>query len=215
MASLNGSFSGYVTRFVLAASLCIAATGAHANKVDTLTGQVPGHLIGCDYTFKNGDPSIPCAQDFVAADGSVSFIKPNAPFDNIEYFDFTVDRPIAAFFNPVNVPINGTIVPGTQYPILRRDSGLQVDSFFDVFVEIDFPTFDAADLQLPGVFAPGDLLNFVNGVNTDGFNGISIPGFTGTGTVVGFDLVSVSEPGTIALLALGLSGLGWRRRRSR
>lgn len=97
MASLNGSFSGYVTGFVLGASLCIAATGAHANKVDTLTGQVPGHLIGCDYTFKNGDPSIPCAQDFVAADGSVSFIKPNAPFDNIEYFDFTVDRPIAAF----------------------------------------------------------------------------------------------------------------------
>jgi hypothetical protein len=203
-----------VTRFLLGASLCITATLAHAVKVDTLTGQVPGHLIGCDYTFKNGDPSIPCAQDFVAADGTVSFLKPNAPFDNIEYFDFTAGKPLAAFFNPINVPINSTIAPGTQYPILRRDSSSQLASFFDVFVEIDFPAFDGANLQHPGVFVTGDLLNFINGANTDGFSGISIPGYTGSGTVVGFDLVSVPEPGTLALLALGLSGLGWIGRRS-
>jgi hypothetical protein len=205
-----------VTSFLLGASLFVANGVAHANKVDTLTGQTPGHLIGCDYTFKNGDPSIPCAQDFVAADGTVSFIKPNAPFDNIEYFDFTAGKPLAAFFNPINVPINSTFVAGTQYPILRSGNDLSTATFFDVFFEIDLQTFDSANLQLPGAFEVGDLLNFVSGANTDGFNSISIPGFTGTGIVVGFDLVSVPEPSTLLLLLLGsgLVGLATLRRGS-
>jgi hypothetical protein len=59
------------------------------NAIDTLTGLPPGDLIGGQYTFQNGNPPIPMALDYVAADGTKSFVKPNAAYDNIEYMDFT------------------------------------------------------------------------------------------------------------------------------
>jgi hypothetical protein len=84
----------------------VASTGAFA-KIDTLTGLTPGDKIGCDYTFKNGNPSIPCAQDVVGDDGKVSFQKPNAPYDNIEYFKIVGGNhiPIVAILDPINDPI--------------------------------------------------------------------------------------------------------------
>jgi hypothetical protein len=203
----------YLLGALLGLSMASNNASAQALKVDTLSGQTPGHLIGCNYTFKNGSPSIPCPSNYVAADGIVRFIKPNAPFDNIEYWDLTAGKPLAAFFNPINVPINDTLVAGTQYPILRAGNNVQVASFFDVFFEINLPLFDGANLERPGAFDIGDTLQFLNGLNTDGFAGISVPNYTGTAVVVGFDMVSIPEPASIALVALGLCGLALSRRR--
>jgi hypothetical protein len=179
--------------------LCIASI-AYANKNDTLTGLTPGDVIGCDYTFQNGDPSIPCAQDTVAADGTVSFLKPFAPYDNIEYRNITTGKPITALINPLDDPIDDTLTPGMRFPLLTNSVG----SFFDVFVEIDLPAFIGDGLSTPGAFTPGQQLDFDNGANTNGFDGISIPGFTGAAFVVGFDIVGVPEPGTLALMVAGL-----------
>lgn len=203
--------TGVLTGILIGAALCIASVAAHANLVDTLTGQEPGHEIGCSYTFSNGDPSIPCASDIVAADGTVSFIKPNAPFDGIEYFDLTptVITPIGSFFD---IFFELSLVPNTEYPIFRPAPNQSIGSFFDVFTELDMQDFNNQNLQQPGTFHIGDLLDFNNGVNSL-YDSIKIPGFTGKAVVVGFDAVSVPEPGTLALLGLGLAALGYARRK--
>jgi hypothetical protein len=182
---------------------------------DTLTGLTPGHTIGGRYAFKNGNPSIPIAQDTVDANGQVSFIKPGAPFDSIEYFDFTAGKPILALLNPINVPINNTLSPGMEFPILGRSPS----SFFDVFVELSLPEFTVHNLAVPGTFSVGQSLSFTNGTSP-GVDGVSIGNFTGAAFVLGFDTVSVvpaPEPTSLGLFGVGAAGVGvygWRRRRS-
>ncbi len=62
-----------------AALILLSAVPARPNVTDTLTGLTPGDKIGCNYTFNDGSPSIPCAQDTVAADGTVSFLRAFPP----------------------------------------------------------------------------------------------------------------------------------------
>jgi hypothetical protein len=181
---------------------------AAAGKLDTLSGLTPGDLIGCNYTFQNGDPSIPCAKDTVGADGTVSFLKPDAPFDNIEYFDITTGKDIVGLIDPPGTPINAVLADGDQYPIFQS-----AGSFFDVFVDIDLNSFDNAGLELPGAISVGDTFDFTNGTSA-GIPDVTISGFTGTAEVVGFDVVS-PEPGTLLLFATGCAGLlRWRRRQT-
>src|ERR1035438_9016104 len=126
---LEYAFSAFIV-------LLAPASPARANSlVDTLTGLTPGDQIGCNYTFQNGDPSIPCATDTVGAGGTVSFLKPDAAFDNIEYFDITTGDDIVEIEDPENAPIDSQLTPGTQYPLVQPTSGT-FTSFFDVFFDI-------------------------------------------------------------------------------
>lgn len=197
-------------RTALLAVVCglLASGAASANLVNTIKGLKPGDEIGCHYTFKNGDPPIPCASDFVDANGEVSFLKPNAPFDAIEYTNITTGGKITALSTPLNVPVNDTLQDGMEIPILVDPLG----SFFDVFVEISLVDFIADGLSSPGSFQLGQQLDFINGLNVNGFDGITIGNFTGSAFVLGFDVVSqVPEPGTLALVVLALgAGLRWR-----
>lgn len=193
-------------RKFLFALCCVVAgsalPGIALAKTDTLTGLTPGDTIGCDYTFKNGNPSIPCAQDIVGADGTVTFQKPNAAYDNIEYFKIVGPNhiPIVAILDPLNDPILPKLQDGMQFPLLYN-----FNSFFDVFVEIDLPLFlDDGDWQ-PATFAVGDILEFTDGANTD-HPSISIPGYTGRAQVFGFDIVT-PEPLTVTIFGAGLLGL--------
>jgi hypothetical protein len=189
----------------------VASTGAFA-KIDTLTGLTPGDKIGCDYTFKNGNPSIPCAQDVVGDDGKVSFQKPNAPYDNIEYFKIVGGNhiPIVAILDPINDPILPKLHDGMYFPLIR-----QGDSFFDVFFEIDLSGFLNDNLWVPGTFTTGQILNFADGENTDGYGSLSVPNYTGQATVFGFDIVT-PEPLTLTIFGAGLFGVyGMTKRRKR
>jgi hypothetical protein len=194
---------------VLHAALVLIALApgwpAMASMIDTLTGLTPGNVIGCDYIFSNGDPSIPCTQDTVAANGTVSFVEPNAAFDSIEYFDVTTGSDIVELIN-----VNTQLVPGTEYPILQDPPA---DSFFDVFSDIVVVGFNDNGLQVPGAIDLGETFDFTNGTSS-GLPDIKIPGFTGTAEVTGFvEISSVPEPSTLTLFAAGLGGLWlWRRR---
>ena len=194
-----------VLRAVLVLMALAPGWQAMASTVDKLTGLTPGDTIGCNYTFNNGDPSIPCAQDIVAADGTVSFVKPNAAFDNIEYFDVTTGGDIVALTS-----VNGELKAGTEYPILQD---FPAHSFFDVFTEITLPGFNGDGLQVPGAIDLDETFDFTNGTSS-GLPDVTIPGFTGTAVVSGFDQVSSTpEPSALELLAAGLGGLClWRRR---
>lgn len=185
----------------------LASSFAFGNMIDTLTGLNPGDLIGGEYTFQNGDPSIPMAADTVAADGTVSFLKPSANFDNIEYRNITTGKPILALINPPNEPVNNALSPGMEFPY-------GAPSFFDVFFTIDLEPFLINGLSDPGTFPLGQELHFENGNNLDGFPSISIPGYTGSVFVQGYDVVS-PEPSTLVLLGTGLLGLLLHERRRR
>jgi len=172
---------------------------AVAGTIDTLTGLTPGDLIGCDYTFQNGDPSIPCAKDKVGKDGTVSFLKPDAPFDNIEYFDVTTSKDILEIITPPNTPVIPKLTPGDQYP--------HFGSFFDIFVTIDLMSFNNTGLELPGAISPGETFNFNDGTSQT-LPDVTISGFTGTVNGIGFDVVSNSpEPSTLLLFGTGLGAL--------
>jgi hypothetical protein len=145
-----GNAAAHVALILLAVAM---ASPAEAGLIDTLTGLNPGDQIGCDYTFQNGDPEIPCATDTVAANGTVSFLKPNAPFDNIEYFDITTGLDIDEILDPPNVPINPNLTVGNEYPILQ--TGGTFSSFFDVFTDILLPSFNNTGLELPGAIPFG------------------------------------------------------------
>lgn len=188
--------------------------GARANEVDTLTGLTPGDQISCEYTFQNGDPSIPCASDVVGADGTVSFIKPNAPFDNLEYHDDTDDTPIFMFNDVPNVPITSQLTPGSEYPILVQptNGSFSVTSFFDVFVEIQLQPFNLTGDEIQGVLTPGEQFDFNNGTSS-GLPDVTIPGYTGPVEIIGFDIVSIAEPSSLLLMAAGLGAVAVRRRR--
>ena len=182
------------------------AGSAHANKIDTLTGQTPGVEIGCYYTFKNGDPPIPCASDFVGADGTVSFVKPNAPFDNVEYFTITADgdKKLLKLDTPLGTSINDVINDGDTFPVLTPDGTF--DSFFDVFFTIDLAAWGGTVLPV------GFTCNFADGISgTLGCEGLLIEAYTGDATVAGFDIVSSPEPTTLSVFGLGLAGLGFAR----
>ena len=183
-------------------------------KTDTLKHQTPGDLIGCDYTFQNGDPSIPCAKDKVAPDGTVSFVKPNANYDNIEYFDVTTGKDIVALFAPENTAIITQLTAGTEYPILSPSFG----SFFDVFVTIQVEPFNADNQDLIGNYVIGQTFQFTNGTSSDLPN-VSIGDYTGSAVISGFDDVTaaVPEPASWALILVGFGGIGatMRRRETR
>jgi hypothetical protein len=184
-------------------TILIPASRASAELVDTVSGLTPGDQIGCNYTFQNGDPSIPCATDTVGADGTVSFVKPDAPYDAIEYFDITTDEDIIEFNDVPFSPLQSELTPGTQYPIF------QIHSFFDIFVELDVPAFDADDLEVIGTFNLDDAYFYNDGTSPD-FPGITLPnGYTGEATIVGFDTISETpEPSTLLLFAIGLGASG-------
>jgi hypothetical protein len=194
----------------LFAMATFASGAAHAVTIDTLTDMTPGTRIACDYTFQNGDPSIPCAQDIVAADGTVSFVKPNAPFDNIEYFEVVGDDrfPILTLLNPVNDPILPILTGGMEFPLLTGNTG-GFTGFFDVFINLD-PFIDGS-FASRGTFSLGDVLSFSSGVNNEGFAGLEIAGYTGTAVVGAFNVVNVPEPSTLTLLLSVFLGLLWRR----
>jgi hypothetical protein len=187
---------------------------AMAGLIDTLTGLTPGDQVGCNYTFQNGDPSIPCATDTVGADGTVSFLKPDAAFDNIEYFDITTGDDIVEIEDPENAPIDSQLTPGTQYPLVQPTSGT-FTSFFDVFFDISLENFNGTGLQAPGDITVGETFTFSNG-SSNGLPDVTIPGFTGTVEVTGFDKVSNQpEPATLLLFAASLCGMCvWRRLRA-
>jgi hypothetical protein len=188
------------------------ASRAVAGLIDTLSGLTPGDTIGCDYTFQNGDPSIPCATDTVAADGTVSFLKPDAAYDNIEYFDVTTGKDILELITTENTPIESQLTPGTEYPIVESTGTFS--SFFDVFFDISIPSFDGANLDVPGTFNIGDDIEFNDGqpLNFTFPTGITLPGYTGEVQVVGFDTVTNSpEPSALLLFATGLALLCLKR----
>jgi hypothetical protein len=196
---------------LLGIALCGGA--ARASEIDSLTGLTPGDLITCEYTFQNGNPSIPCASDTVSADGTVSFVKPNAPFDNLEYYDETDDIPIFTFTDVEGDPITSNLTPGTEYPILVQPVDGTFKSFFDVFFDIKLEPFNLTGNQDDGALAPDEQFNFDNGTSS-GLPDVIIPGYTGPVEVIGFDQVSVPEPSSLLLLAGGLGGIaGWQRRR--
>ena len=184
-------------RFLAITLVLLAGQAARAGSLtDTLSGLTPGEKIGCNYTFSNGNPSIPCAQDTVGADGTVTFVKPNAPFDGIDYFDATTGNSIETFSGVAGVPLLGEMTIGDFFPVLETSPGFS--SFFDVFSDITIPeplvTLDEA-------------FSYTDGTNSS-LPGITIPGFTGTATVIGFDEVgSVPEPGTVWLLSSAIAGL--------
>ncbi len=188
------------TPVILGTCLALASGAALANLIDTISGLKPGDLISCKYTFKNGDPAIPCASDIVGADGKVSFIKPNAPFDGIEYKNETTGGKITAFSNPIGVPIETVLLAGMELPHFT----MQTNSFFDVFVELDLPTFTIGGLSTPGTFTLGQELRFINGVNQNGYGSISADAYTGSAFVSGYDRVTLPEPSALALAALAL-----------
>lgn len=191
------------------ALLALAAPPAQANLIDTLTGLTPGHTIGGSVTPKPppAGPDIPLADDVVAADGTVSFIKPNVTIQKITYVDKTTGVAFQEVTTTDNTPLNIHLDPGDRLP--------HFSSFFDIFTEIDLNSFDD-NLNLN----VGDAFDFNGGVapNLPGvivFNSFGGSTFTGNIDISGFNIVTAPEPATIALLGLGLAGLGWTRRRRR
>jgi len=184
-----------------AGGVLLCCSFASAQLTDKIGPLPVGHLIGGNYTFQNGNPSIPMAKDTVAADGTVSFVKPNAPFDGIEYWDFTTDQPIVALINPINDPIDVTLTSGMRFPILYSDSACT--SFFDVFTDLSLTPFNNSDLDSASAFNVGQIISFVDGASN--YPGLTIPGLTGPAYVGGFDLV-LPEPASLALLAVGALG---------
>jgi hypothetical protein len=194
--------------------IAIRGGAARANEIDTLTGLTPGDLITCEYTFQNGDPSIPCASDTVGADGTVAFVKPNAPFDNLEYYDETDDIPIFTFTDFQGDPITSNLMPGTEYPILVQPVNGTFNSFFDVFFDINLEPFNLTGNQDDGAINLDQQFNFNNGTSS-GLPDIIIPGYTGPVEVIGFDQVSVPEPSTWTMLLFGIGAMGLMMRKRR
>lgn len=93
--------------------------------------------------------------------------------------------------------------PGTEYPILSPGA---FTSFFDVYFEISLPSFDNAGLDQPGTFNLGQTFDFIDGVSAS-LPFVTIPGYSGSTVVVGFDQVSVPEPAAVWFLGAGLAGL--------
>ena len=181
---------------------------------DTIINQPPGTTITCTFTA-NGITVLECKPKVVNNKGQVTFTKPTVTYDKVVYY---VELPQVFFpFTPEFLTlktgdgsdIRPLLLEGMEFPILSAPAG----SLFDLDAEIDLLAFIASGSTVHGTFMIGDTLNFVGGFNTDGFDGLRVPGYSGSGIVSGFNVVSVPEPATLALLGFGLAGLGYSRRK--
>ena len=134
----------------------------------------------------------------------MSFVKPDAPYDAIEYFDITTDEDIIEFNDVPLSPLQSELTCPA-----RNTRIFHINSFFDVFTELDVPAFDDDGLEVIGTFNLDDAYFYNDGTNPD-IPGITLPGgYTGEATIVGFDTVSQTpEPATLLLFATGLGAFG-------
>ncbi len=194
---------------IAAALLLLGIVPAWPNVTDTLTGLTPGDKIGCNYTFNDGSPSIPCAQDTVAADGTVSFLKPNANFNNVEYFDVTTDEDIVELSAPVNAGLDVYLTPGTVYPLVEGVTDTIVQRLPNQVISVQ--PFNAAGENVVGTFFLDETFDFTNGTSP-GLPNVFIPGannvggYTGEAEVRGFDEL-IPEPSSLLTLAISAGGL--------
>ncbi len=119
----------------------IAAT-VPANTIDTLSGLTPGRLIaGRVHVAVGSDISL--AQDTVDASGHVSFVKPNVDYLSIDYIDVATGQIFETVTTSDGSLLNPQLNAGGQVPIFAGGGGGRVDSFFDIYIELDWDFYHA------------------------------------------------------------------------
>jgi len=158
--------------------------------------------------------SAPVIVDWAAIGGGNGFERSAISFAPIHVDSFTAFQSEGTFRNLVNtqgsswfkaiinIEINGVWTPFAENDLVRGTFGSEksLDDF--VFFDIDFSTGPVSGIFIATTgFGQSEFL----GMNTGG---------SGSGTRFIFDVLTVPEPGTLALLGLGLAGIGFGRRRA-